>query len=253
MICRLSGNILHEHAVNIFSSVTPSSKSWFFQIRDLCLCYHLPHPLEQLKFPLSKKSFKILINKNVLDYWEQVLRSEASGLDSLLFFKPNYMSLTKPHPIWTTSGCSPSKVAMATIQARMISGRYRTEQLCSHWSRNKTGSCLLSSTCSSTVEDLTHILSCCHALQPTRVKLMSFTLQYCEEFPTIKKLTLSLCTPSNPVFCQFLLDCSCIPSVIAAVQNQGSDLLNHLFHITRTWVYTLHKERMKLLGRWNYI
>ena len=253
MICRLSGNILHEHAVNIFSYVTPSSKSWFFQIRELCLSYNLPHPLKQLKSPLSKESFKILINKNVLDHWEQVLRSEASGLDSLLFFKPNFMSLTKPHPIWTTAGCSPSKVSMATIQAQMISGRYRTEQLCSHWSKNKTGSCLLSPACSSTVEDLSHILSLCHALQPIRVKLMSFTLKYCEEVTSIKKLTLSLCTPSNPSFCQFLLDCSCIPSVISAVQSQGSDLLNHLFHITRTWVYTLHKERMKLLGRWNYI
>ena len=252
MVCRLSGNILHEHAINFFSYATPSSKSWFSQIRELCLCYHLPHPLDQLKSPKSKESFKIMIKKNVLDYWEQVLRSEASGMDSLVFFKPNYMSLTTPHPMWTTAGCSPSKVAMASIQAQMISGRYRTEQLCSHWSNNKTGSCLLSPNCSSSVEDLTHILSSCHALQPTRDKLKSFTLEYCQDVPTIKELTLSLCTPSSPVFCQFLLDCSSIPSVILAVQNQGSGILNHLFHITRTWVYTLHKERMKLLGRWNH-
>ena len=133
----------------------------------------------------------------------------------------------------------------------MISGRFRTEELCSNWSKNKLGVCLLSKECSSTVENLQHILSLCTALQPTRDKMMKFTEDYSKKFPVIKDLVLSLCDQSSPLFSQFLLDCSSLPSVITAAQLHGDEIYRHLFHITRTWVYTLHKTRMKLLGRWN--
>jgi hypothetical protein len=251
MICRLPGNILHIHAQNIFCSNTPSSKSWFLKIRELCLQYLLPHPLQLLTCPLPKETFKNLIKKRVLSHREQVLRYEAAGLDSLVFFKPSFMSLTTPHPIWTTAGSSPAKVAMATVQAKMISGRFRTELLCRHWSKNKLGVCLLSQACSSTVEDLPHILASCAALKETREKLLRFTHNYCTNLPVIRRIVIDLCFPSSPHFCQFLLDCSSLPSVILAVQQHGSIIHDHLFQITRTWVYTLHKARMKKLGRWN--
>ena len=81
MICRLPGNILNLHAVNIFTFAT--SKSWFLNIRDVCLQYKLPNPLELLKAPLPKEKYKNLIKKHVVDYWEQERRSEASVCDSL--------------------------------------------------------------------------------------------------------------------------------------------------------------------------
>ena len=81
------------------------------------------------------------------------------------------------HDLWTTAGSSPARVAMATVQAQMISGRYRTQQLCSHWSPHTTGFCLLSSSCASTIEDLPHILSCCLALLPARENLQRFSLK----------------------------------------------------------------------------
>ena len=173
-------------------------------------------------------------------------------MDSLVFFKPNWMSLTKPHPLWSTAGSSPSKVAMATIQAQMISGRFRTEQLCSNWSKNKAGICLLSPACSMVIEDLPHILSLCPTLQPTRDKLRCYSRKYCRQFcPEVSELVLSMCDQTSSLFCQFLLDCSTLPAVVTAVQLHGKELLSHIFQIPRTWIYILHKERMKLLGRWN--
>ena len=255
MICRLPENILNKHAVNLFTYVTVSSKSWFLKIRELCLQYGLPHPIVLLREPLSKDQFKKLIKTHVLDYWEQVLRQEASVRDSLSFFDPAFMSLTKPHPIWTSAGCSPAKVAMATIQGQMLSGRYRTEELCSNWSTNKSGTCRLSPECSSTIENLPHILASCPALDQIREKLSRFTTEYCknncDSFPAVSDIVKQFCTTTNPNFCQFLLDCSTIPAVISAHQLHGMQLLDHLFHITRTWVYTIHKSRMKILGRWN--
>ena len=186
-------------------------------------------------------------------YWEQSLRVEAVPLTSLIYFKPAFLSLKKPHPLWTTAGCSPAKVVMATVQAQMLSGRYRTEHLCRHWSKNKLGVCLLSASCSSTSEDLPHLLASCPALQQTRDKLTNFTNNFISTIPHLNHLVRSFCFPGHPLFCQFLIDCSVIPQIIAATQIYGPDTLHHLFHITRTWIYSLHRERLKLLGRWNLI
>ena len=257
MICRLENNIIHEHAVNIFTSETIVKKSWFLNIRQLCLLYSLPHPIDLLKYPLKKEHYKKLVKSHVIDHWEQVLRSEAESLSSLTYFNPNYMSLTTPHPLWTTAGSSPFKIVMATTQSHMISGRYRTQSLCSKWSNSdKSGHCPLSKECAALgqIEDLEHLLNTCIALQPTREKLHKFTHKYCSDHPNIIGLVSELCNQSSPDFCQFLLDCSAIPKVqVFANQNENSDIFNHLFHISRTWVYTLHKNRLKILGRWNTI
>ena len=255
MISRLQKNILNEHAKNIFEFSTVTKKSWFLKIRDLCIKYDLPHPKELLSNPLTKTEFRSLIKRRVISYWETKLREEAAALDSLLYFKPCYMSLTRPHPLWYTAGSSPSKVAMASIQALMISGRYRSEALCRHWaSKNKNGFCLLSPTCSETVETIQHILYYCFALQSTRDKLKLMTLKYCEEFVEIRDIAIDyLVHPTDPYLtCQVLLDCSVVPRVIRAVQHHGRRVLFHLFHITRIWIYNLHKQRMKVLGRWNF-
>ena len=252
MICRLQENILHKHASNFFSSATLNPKSWFAQIRELCLKYFLPHPLELLTSPPPKYSYKMMVKKHIIDHWEKELRREALALPSLMFFKPSFMSLVTPHPLWLTAGSSPSKVAMATVQAQMISGRYSTEKLCRHWSSNLTGACLLSPECSDMLEDIPHILSSCHALAKTRDKLLLYTNEYAEKIPDpIKQLILLLCHPASPTFNQFLLDCSVIPIVISATQSHGNAVQEHLFTISRTWVYCLHRERLKLLGRWH--
>ena len=255
MICRLQENSSHRVAMTVLSSETPQTKSWFFHIQELCQQYNLPDALCQLESPLPKTNFKKLVKKNVVNHWEQLLRAEASEprYSSIAFFNPTYMSLTAPHPLWTTCGSSPTKIAMATIQAVMISGRYKSESLCRNWSKNKEGFCLLSPSCDQTVEDISHILSTCNGLSTQRSKLISFTASYAATVPAITDLILTLCVPSNPNFVQFLLDCSCLPEVILTTQQHGREVLHHLFLITRIWVYTLHRERMKLLGRWNYL
>ena len=194
-----------------------------------------------------------MVKKRVLSHWESVLRSESGSLSSLSNFKPAFMSLTSPHPIWTTAGSSPANVAMATVQAVMVSGRYRSEALCSHWSKNRKGVCLLAGSCSDMSEDITHILQICPALSCFRQNLAKFTLDYSDklENPDIQAVLLSHCDISHPLFVSFLLDCSTLPQVIVSVQLHGHDVLYHLFRVTRTWIFVLHRERLKMLGRWN--
>ena len=79
-------------------------------------------------------------------------------------------------------------VAMATVQAQMLSGRYRTQLLCSHWSPFSSQCCQLSQACSNNVEDITHILRDCEALSETREKLYDYVKQYSNEKQIIKDM-----------------------------------------------------------------
>ena len=71
MICRLPENILHKIALSKLYSEPDKSSSWFVQIRHLCSLYNLPTPLSLLSQPLPKSTFKSLVKKKVLDYWQQ--------------------------------------------------------------------------------------------------------------------------------------------------------------------------------------
>ena len=82
------------------------------------------------------------------------------------------MSLTRPHPIWTTCGSNPFESHKASIASRMLSGRYLTDKLQRHWTMNKTGVCLLP-TCSPPAEgSLEHILLHCPAVSETCAKIL---------------------------------------------------------------------------------
>ena len=145
---------------------------------------------------------------------------------------------------------------MANVQTVMLSGRYRTEALASHWSETGSKFCQTPH-CKdqNLVEDLTHILAICGALDQTRSKLRDFTKKYCSkiESPDIKQIVEEYCTMNHPQFCQFLVDCSVLPLVITAVQVFGEKTVHEdLFRITRTWCYTLHRDRLKILGRWKH-
>ena len=251
MICRLKENVLHRHAINVLIAAKPSSKSWFVGIRDLCLQYRLPHPLELLQSPPSKDQYKNMVKKRIISYWEIKLREDAASLESLVYFHPQYMSLTCPHPVWTTAGSNPYQVVMSTIQASMMTGRYRTEALRSHWSPGNSGYCQAPS-CRELYchEDLQHILAVCGSLEPTRIRLADFTTKYCQNYPEIQLITQEYCNPTHANFCQFLVDCSALPTIILAQQRLGPSVHHHLFRITRTWCYCLHKARLQILGRW---
>ena len=102
MVARLTNDPLRTHARNVLVAAKSSSKSWFHQIRDICLKYGLPHPLTIIDAQPSKKAFEKLVVSKVLSYWEIRLRGEAALLPSLNNFKPEFMSLRNPHTIWST-------------------------------------------------------------------------------------------------------------------------------------------------------
>ena len=86
MVTRLPKNPLFTRAKHILTTGSPTSNSWFWTIRDICLQYGLPHPLIMLENPLRKETFKRLAKSHVID------------------FKPEVHSLSRPHPILWTPG-----------------------------------------------------------------------------------------------------------------------------------------------------
>ena len=250
MICRKNGSLLKQHALNVYTYVTPIKKSWFLQIRDICLLYSLPHPYDFLQSPLPKDSFKKVVKSKVIDYWERLLRDEAQKLKSLTHFKSNFMSLTRTHPLWTTTCNSSSKVSMARVQAVMLSGRYPCGSLTRHWSKDD-GSCRLSPECKGTLEDVRHIVCECPALQFIRDRMIAFTLQLSRDLPPeVSSVLLEYCHPAHPNFLSFILDCSTLSPVIRIVQKFDVTVLDPFFTVTRTWLYVIHRERLKILGLW---
>ena len=113
MVTRLPNDPLYSHARHALITAKQNSSSWFASIQNLYLQYSLPHPLTLLDFPLSKCKFKSQIKTKITDFWEQKLRCEAAPLTSLLYFKPDYMSLARPHSIWWTAGANPYEVFSA--------------------------------------------------------------------------------------------------------------------------------------------
>ena len=178
------------------------------------------------------------------------MRSEACQLKSLTFFNANFMSLTSTHPIITTAGSSPAEVVKSLVQILMLSGRYRCGSLQRHWSKENTGFCILSSKCNE-VEDIQHILQRCEALTPIRNRLINFNAKYSSNLPdNVSDLICDVLNPSHSRFCSFVLDCTSQPEVVSLVQLLGHDVIWHFLRVTRTWLYALHRERLKILGQW---
>ena len=151
---------------------------------------------------------------------EAKLRAKASSLDSLCFFKADFYSLHKPHPIWRTAGANPYEVQKACTQAKMISGRYRTCQLTRHWSGDTSGNCSLPTCRLNPVQgSLSHILIDCPDLSPARERVFALWSEYLQDKPSLLSIVTKYTTESGhhqvvplvpcgrPLYIQFLLDC----------------------------------------------
>ena len=208
---------------------------------------YLPHPLVLLHDPPPKEIFKNMVKSHIMNHCEIQLRAALQPLSSLQYFKPEFCSLAKPHPILWTAGSNPYEVSKAIVQCRMLSGRYRTEILARHWSYNKSGHCL-AFTYTDIKDDLAHILLSCPAYTQSRVRLRKLWLSC--KLPHIRQLLSTILIGPETDLIQFILDPSVHPQVILFSQNHSSsDTLRVVFHLTRTWCFTMHRERAKLLGK----
>ena len=252
MICRLENNILKNFAMDVLTDPKPAKNSVFQQIQELCIMYQLPDAILLLHNPPPKSKFKSLYRAKVYEHWHKKLTTESSNLSSLRFLDPRFLSLSKPHPIWSSLTGNPYEARAAKIQALFFTGRYRTEKLCRFWSSNINGFCLQKSCIEfEIIEDLTHVLLHCSAMIETRRRLYLFTNSILQDTPLLGPIldAYLFLNENDDIAMQFLIDCSVLPLVIQAKQLFGDSILEKLFKITRTWCFSIHKSRMVMLGR----
>ena len=159
------------------------------------------------------------------------------------------MSLSKPHPLWTTCGSNPYEVNKACIQAKYLSGRFRTDTLLHHFNKANSKFCQLHPD-DAVVGDLVHLLVHCPVLAERRAAIFDYwdTLA-ADSPPCLEILQLAKSGPTT-TFMQFILDCSVMPQVILAKQIHGDSVHNILFKASRTYCYSIYRERLKRLGQW---
>ena len=210
------------------------------------MLYGLPDPLLILQSPTTKFAWKNLCKSRVIDWWEQHIRGQAALLPSLVHFKSSYMSLTTPHPIWTTAN-SPYEISKAVISARMLSGLYRTDYLTRHWSsRNPSGHCTLPGCDNQQIGTLEHLLLHCSALAVARGRVIQLWANHMVSNEVLLPIVAHHTTHNPDLHLQFLLDPSSLPVVISA-SRANKEILGSCFYLSRTWIYTLHVRRSRLV------
>ena len=256
MISRLGpGNILHQYGMQVLASPTSYSQSWFLQVKEICQQYSLPDAHSLLSDPPSRYSFKRSARQKVIDFWNAKLRECADPtnpayLPSLSFFRVNFMSLSRPHPIWTSAGSSPYEVKKATVQARMLSGRYRTCWLRRHWSGDQSGNCNIPG-CINVPGTLQHLATGeCPGLHNSLVRAVALWKSFLSDNPMLFSVVKHFSLGDPTSFLSFLLDPTTQPLVISLTQIHGTIISEKLCYMTRTWLFYMHKERLKLLQLW---
>ena len=132
----------------------------------------------------------------------------------------------------------------------MLSGRYRSDWHCRHWSKdNKGGDCLLCPE-ANIPGTLEHMLVVCPALEEKRTILKNFWAQQSQDNAQLGYLLEDMLSSHAPALVQFLLDPSVVPQVIAGCQKELYSI-DEIFRLTRTYCYGLHRRRLQLNGRFN--
>ena len=126
----------------------------------------------------------------------------------------------------------------------MLSSRYRVAKLTRHWSPSRS-SCCPAPECHEE-ESLEHLLVFCCYYNQAREKLKRLWSSC--RVPLLTDLLTKMLHGPPISLVQFILDASVHPTVINLVQKFGQDILMTVFHLTRTWCYTIHRERLRLLG-----
>ena len=71
-----------------------------------------------------------------------------------------------------------------------------------------------------------------------------------KDSPVCLQLLNKYQTKPNVYKMQFLFDCSALLDVNVHTATHGSEIMELIFKLTRTFCYSIHGERLKKLDRW---
>ena len=246
-------SILHRMATFILSAPIISNHAsrnlWFFQVRNLCLQYTLPDPLDVLAAPPTRGKWKRQVNCQVQTYWLAKVRAQAAALPSISHFRSTHLSLSSPSPLITLCKSSRHEIKKMTVQLRMLSGRYRTCWLRRHWSGNISGDCEVPGCTPGTPGTLAHIATGqCTGLTAATTAATEQWENFISLNPYLVNIFRSVSAASQDDFLAFLLNPTTHPEVLSLAHQHGKRAMEDVSFLTRSWLYEHHRARFRALG-----
>ena len=174
------------------------------------------------------------------------LPEEASQLRSLQYFNPNFYSINFPTKAYQAAGVNRYEVSKLNIQMIMLSGRYRTANLCRFWTSNKEGFCLTGYPCENEIDTISHILVGCKSLHHKRSQLKRILMSR-KNVKDLMDLVAEVFIMTDEKQTQFLLEPLSNPKIITLTQKYGSIITEQVCYLTRTYCFSIHKERLLIL------
>ena len=121
--------------------------------------------------------------------------------------------------------------------------------MCRFWSSNKRGYCL-APTCHQVEGDLQHLLVVCPSLEHSRHQLHGLWCRKTKLLQPLHHLIIQKLGSSPTELTGFILDCMSCPQLMELVQLYGQTVLDLVLYLTRTWAFSIHRQKQIILGRW---
>ena len=119
------------------------------------------------------------------------------------------------------------------------------------WSEKGDGYCSLV-TCDGVVGDLEHLLVGCPALQSIRNNMFDLWEQKLSGCDPLYQLFQKMRSGPPEAMSCFLLNPAANPELIHLNQTFGPNMFENALYLTRTFVYSIHREKLKLTGKWTF-
>jgi hypothetical protein len=69
-------------------------------------------------------------------------------------------------------------------------------------------------------------------------------------FPTLVPTSKKILGSNSETHVRFILVSTSLPEVIYLRQTLGQEKVDAVMYLTRTWAFAIHRQKMKMLGRW---
>lgn len=215
------------------------SKSWFIEIKKICLKYDIHDCYKYLTLPLEKAKWKLMINRKIHEYWVSRINEESKLFSTLCNIKETY-TVGQVHPLITTVSSNLKDICKIPTRIKLATKTYVLQENRAKFSRNQeTAKCQL---CSHGEETMSHFVTVCTALESERGLVQPIIKQ-------MNSLQVSLGLDYNIDLLSFIQNPYHVLKNTENIKQRKiiNFINNEIEPACRTLIYKLHTKRYMLL------
>ena len=187
---------------------------WSGLLRRTCAIYSLPDPLQYFDHPWDPKRWRTYVKEVVTEYWDNILKANAEGSDTLNLMDLSRLSTSEVHPLWKHAGLNSLNVKKTTIVFWLLLDVFHTNSKLFLFGKRKSEQCDL---CGAPKEDRIHFGLVCPSLHIIRndfllqiVSLSPCIIPYLEPTET---LLVAILDPESPILPGDLIESPWVPGM----------------------------------------